>query len=281
MKRVFCLGNGESRKNINLERLRPHGKIYGCNALYRDFTPDVLVSVDHGIMHEIYHSGYCEKNETWFRDWSTCPGHMYEHLVYAGINKEDIEELNQWHFKSENERTDQTEFVMHGANLRGMVTLLKKNKERLKKQIHKNCLTVSWVRDTDKTHNLKDIFPKKKDFGWAAGPSAGYIACTNEQPDEVYLIGHDLNSTTSKVNNMYKGTKHYVVPEHGPTPSKNWIRQWLRIFTDFSHIKFYKVNENMNQEDNVNNYIKEWKDKGVEYITQDTFKKSLDKWSNL
>ena len=38
MKRVFCLGNGESRKDVNLSALKAHGKIYGCNALYRDFT---------------------------------------------------------------------------------------------------------------------------------------------------------------------------------------------------------------------------------------------------
>ena len=29
--RVFCIGNGESRKDFDLETLRPHGKIYGCN----------------------------------------------------------------------------------------------------------------------------------------------------------------------------------------------------------------------------------------------------------
>ena len=47
MSKAFCIGNGESRKGFDLEQLRPHGKIYGCNALYRDFTPDVLVAVDH------------------------------------------------------------------------------------------------------------------------------------------------------------------------------------------------------------------------------------------
>ena len=71
MSSVFCIGNGESRKDFNLDLLKPHGKIYGCNALYREYTPDVLVSVDHGIMHEIYQSGYCYKNDTWFRDWTT------------------------------------------------------------------------------------------------------------------------------------------------------------------------------------------------------------------
>ena len=40
IKRVFAIGNGESRKSIDLNELRPHGIIYGCNALYRDFQPD-------------------------------------------------------------------------------------------------------------------------------------------------------------------------------------------------------------------------------------------------
>ena len=38
--RVFCIGNGESRASIDLIKLRPHGKIYGCNGLYRDFKPE-------------------------------------------------------------------------------------------------------------------------------------------------------------------------------------------------------------------------------------------------
>ena len=63
VENIFCVGNAESRKNIDLEKLRQHGKIYGCNALYRDFTPDVLVAVDMGIMHEIYNSGYAQNNQ--------------------------------------------------------------------------------------------------------------------------------------------------------------------------------------------------------------------------
>jgi len=42
----FIIGNGESRRDFNLNRLRGHGPIYGCNALYRDFIPDLLVAVD-------------------------------------------------------------------------------------------------------------------------------------------------------------------------------------------------------------------------------------------
>ena len=54
MKRVFIIGNGESRKGFDLANLRQHGTIYGCNAIYRDFMPDVLTAVDHGIMPVSY-----------------------------------------------------------------------------------------------------------------------------------------------------------------------------------------------------------------------------------
>ena len=43
---IFVLGNGESRQEIELEDLSSHGLIYGCNALYRDFIPDYIFSVD-------------------------------------------------------------------------------------------------------------------------------------------------------------------------------------------------------------------------------------------
>ena len=275
MNKVFLIGNGESRKDFNLDLLKPHGKIYGCNALYRQYTPDVLVSVDHGIMHEIYQSGYCYKNETWFRDWTTVPEHMYESMVYAGLSKIDIEELNKWHIKNENKRTDEKEFVMHGANLSGLVTILKQNKDKFQRRISQNVLCVSWVRDDDKTNNLMDIMPNNRDLGWAAGPTSGYIAVKKDSPTEVYLLGHDLNSTTGKVNNLYKGTKYYVVPEHGPTPSVNWVTQWKQLFTQNPHINFYKVNTNMKGEDRVNTKIYEWNEiKNIHYITYENL---LDK----
>ena len=58
MSMAFVLGNGVSRKGVNLENLRAHGTIYGCNALYRDFTPDVLIATDRPISEQIQHAGY-------------------------------------------------------------------------------------------------------------------------------------------------------------------------------------------------------------------------------
>ena len=276
MSNVFLIGNGESRKGFNLDILKPHGKIYGCNALYREYKPDVLISVDHGIMHEIYHSGYCYNNETWFRDWTRCPDFMYESLVYAGLSKIDIDEINKWHVKNENIKTDEKEFVMHGANLSGLVTILNKDKSKFQKNINSNQLCISWVKENDKAHNINDVMPGNRDLGWAAGPTSGYIAVKNEKPKNVYLIGHDLVSNNNLVNNLYKGTKHYVIPEHQETPAINWIVQWKDLFISNPDILFYKVNKEVDGVDKVNQRINEWHTvKNLKYIDYNQLDKML------
>lgn len=64
---AFVLGNGVSRKNISLTQLQKLGKIYGCNALYREFTPDVLVATDRPIATAIQESGYAQLNRFYTR----------------------------------------------------------------------------------------------------------------------------------------------------------------------------------------------------------------------
>ena len=55
VENIFCIGNGESRIGYDLDKLKPYAR-YMRNAMYRDYTPDVLCAVDMGIMHEIYNS---------------------------------------------------------------------------------------------------------------------------------------------------------------------------------------------------------------------------------
>tara|TARA_B100000424_G_scaffold261004_1_gene245457 strand:+ start:102 stop:824 length:723 start_codon:yes stop_codon:yes gene_type:complete len=43
---AYIIGNGPSRKNFDLNKLKDTGQTYGCNALYRDFIPDYIFSVD-------------------------------------------------------------------------------------------------------------------------------------------------------------------------------------------------------------------------------------------
>lgn len=68
MSRSFVLGNGISRLTINLHKLRQHGKIFGCNALYRDFTPDYLFATDQEISTEIEDSGYPKSHQFFTRN---------------------------------------------------------------------------------------------------------------------------------------------------------------------------------------------------------------------
>ena len=64
---AFVLGNGKSRMVFEPEKLAIHGWVYGCNALYRTFTPKVLVATDRPISNAIMESGYALKNEFWTR----------------------------------------------------------------------------------------------------------------------------------------------------------------------------------------------------------------------
>ena len=144
---------------------------------------------------------------------------------------------------------------MHGSNLSGIVNIIRQDKTRNKEKINKSYSYISWIYDGDKSNSLQDICPENRDLGWAAGAMSGYIACKNETPDEVYLIGHDLVSNTPQVNNLYAGTKHYVPVEQGATPHINWINQWSQLFSWNRQIKFYKVNPDNGK---ISEPISEW-----------------------
>lgn len=255
--RVFCIGNGESRVGFDLERLRVLGTIVGCNALHRDFTPDVICAVDHGVMHEIYHSGICNHIQGYFRDWTKIPEKMFRMVVEGNVSSKDIDLIRKEGVLAENNKGLSKEFVFHGSKLEGVAHIIKKNKEVIEKNISTGQIKVSWIHPTkDRTTSLTDIM-NGKDKGWATGPSSGYVAC-HLGATEVFLIGHDLQSTKPTVNNIYKGTKHYVAKENGPTPHVNWVNQWLTLFKENPDVTFYKVNRDLNLKDNVNNHVDEW-----------------------
>jgi len=66
----YCIGNGESRKDYNLEQLRDTGKFYGSNAIYRDIPVDYLCCSDKRMVEEALDGGY--KGIIYTRlDWSS------------------------------------------------------------------------------------------------------------------------------------------------------------------------------------------------------------------
>ena len=57
--RAIVIGNGLSRRKVNLSLLRPRYEIIiGCNALYREYSPDFLCAVDKPIQEEILAANY-------------------------------------------------------------------------------------------------------------------------------------------------------------------------------------------------------------------------------
>jgi hypothetical protein len=67
MSASFVLGNGISRLAVDLSVLKQRGTVYGCNALYREFEPDVLISTDRPISHQIQNSGYAQNHVMYTR----------------------------------------------------------------------------------------------------------------------------------------------------------------------------------------------------------------------
>ena len=59
-KDAYIIGNGESRRQFDLYGLPQD--TYGCNALYRDYEPDYLITIDRHMYKEIIESEYADKN---------------------------------------------------------------------------------------------------------------------------------------------------------------------------------------------------------------------------
>jgi len=62
---AFVLGNGESRKGIDIDDLKERGTVFACNGVYRTHRPDFLVAVDPKMILEIAESDYPVHNKVW------------------------------------------------------------------------------------------------------------------------------------------------------------------------------------------------------------------------
>ena len=273
---LFCIGNGQSRNTIDLNKLKPHGKTAGCNGLYRDFAPDILCAVDQAISHEVYHSGYCQENETWLRNWTKLPAMMFEHTVY-GTEPELAKEAKQYFDNIKiNDKGNAQQFVFHGSAISGKATIVKRykgNAELIKREINNTACYVSWIQENDKSNDLTDLIPSVlRDRGWACGATAGLVGLTKfTDTTDIYLLGHDLYSNGPKINNLYKGTTCYGAPEAPPIPCTNWISQWNHLMAEFPNVNFIKVNplgKDGDINERVSKEIHEWsKNKNISYMS--------------
>ena len=292
MIRTFLIGNGESRKDFDLNVLKPYGQIYGCNAIYRDYPDlcDVICAVDGGMIHEIYHSGMCQKIPCYFRAWTKIPTPMYRNVIEGMATGQDLKEMKDFDIIRQNEKGESAEFATHGSTISGAVTILKKAKDeygtrvttgkRETKNIHNAHIYISWIKEPDKSFDIKECGEGGEDEGWATGPSSGYVATMRERPCEIYMIGHDLISDTKTINNIYKSTDNYVTTEYEPTPSGNWEIQWRELMENNPKIHFFKVNKELDNKPTNQKVDRFRNQEGVnlEYISQAQLLDRMSKW---
>ena len=243
MIKHIVYGNGESR---------PKDKIiggewtttWGCNAIYRDFAVDNLVSVDYNIQQEIYESEYALTNKCWFSDWSILPdfdtsmmlvgnnGPVYE--TWQGVRKNCV---------VQGKTIDSVQRVMDEI----LTFNPQLDKEDLRKKLEKDIgLYITWVADNDMVEDID--YPR----GWSAGNTALYLACKSGA-EEVYMCGFDGSNYSEPLNNIYKGSKNYLAANSRGFNTTNWDNQFKLVQKEFSNVQFYKVGTDLTYEELYNN----------------------------
>ena len=231
MIKHIVYGNGESRQ------LLYHSEwitTWGCNAIYRDFSVDNLVSVDYNMQQEIYESGYVMKHKCWFSDWEVLPAEFDPHTllinndgpVYetAKLNRKSC--VVQGKDKSMVEKKIE-EILIYNPQL--------DPKDFTKKAMFNVGIYITWVDEyNDKAINID--YPR----GWSAGNTALYLAC-KDGAEEVYMCGFDGSNYAEPINNIYKGSENYLPADSRGYNTINWDNQFKLVQRDFPNVKFTKV----------------------------------------
>ena len=240
----FCFGNGNSRKDLDLDKYKQHGTVVGCNAVYRDFTPDILVALDSPIGHEVYRCGYAHKNTSYLGYWTPIPTEVAEHMLETQKGPVSL---------SPSDLGFTREVVYHGGE--GVWTLESKAKG------------ITYITGTVSGDMAKNIAPEIDESPYATGTRAIHLSC-ELGATEVYIIGFDLYSTDDKINNLYAGTRCYANEDKPFKLGSTILEQHKNTFDTFKATKFYKVNPNPIGTSPIDVEIEEWKDcDNLEYIT--------------
>ena len=212
---VFVLGNGPSRKNIDPSELQ--GTVIGCNACYRDFTPDVICATDAGIMSDIIESGYDGQCYFTHNSWNLLPEEAYDSLANG------TEHTTYRRFDSE-----------YFVYISGLAA---------------NCIqTKSYIIWVPKgmENKIKNI--GEEVLEWSTGTSALHIACrdfTCNDYEKVYLLGFDHHN--NYYDNIYTDTEHYFSKDSKRVDGwkaeyNNWDKQIFKVIEEHPALQFIWVN---------------------------------------
>ena len=212
---VFVLGNGPSRKNIDVSKLE--GTVIGCNACYRDFTPDVICATDAGIMSDIIESGYDGQCYFTHNSWNLLPEEAYDSLANG------TEHTTYRRFDSE--------YFVYISGLDNKVS---------KAQSY-----IIWI-PKGMENKIKNI--GEEVLEWSTGTSALHIACrdfTCNDYEKVYLLGFDHHN--NYYDNIYTDTEHYFSKDSKRVDGwkaeyNNWDKQIFKVIEEHPALQFIWVN---------------------------------------
>jgi len=105
---VWIIGNGPSQKKWNLSK-DLDGFTYGCNNLYRHFTPNILLAVDPGAIFEIVNSGY--KGKCRFSDWNLMLREYDKRYVEHFLSQEEFRDYKIMYAGKKNVNNDHFTFM--------------------------------------------------------------------------------------------------------------------------------------------------------------------------
>ena len=209
--KVFVLGNGPSRKNIDPSKL--DGTVIGCNACYRDFTPDVICAHDAGIISDIVDSGFDGTCYFTHDSWNLLPAEVYSTVK----NGSEIETKRK-----------------AGDNNFVYISGLDKNVELPQRYI-------IWVSDYWR-HKIKNIGTEV--MGWSTGTSALHIACrdyTCNDYEKVYILGFDHDN--DYYDNIYTDSEHYFGKDREMRDEYyKWTKQIIKVVEEHPALQFIWVN---------------------------------------
>ena len=199
---IIVIANGTSRSVFDINLLKNH-TTYGCNELYKEYSPTHLVCKEGPMIWDICRDGYSKENKCHFKVFDRFPAMQYEMLLMAFPSNGKVLETQP--------RTN--EFVMFGTGKTSVIY---------------------WVDPNEPTQKLEWWGDDEND-SYTSETAAMRLACLNHPNKDIYCIGYDyyLNRTA---DNIILSSKDIPTEEFDST---ELFRQHKRIEEEFSNNMFH------------------------------------------
>ena len=205
---IVVIANGTSRSVFDINLLKNH-TTYGCNELYKEYSPTHLVCKEGPMIWDICRDGYSKKNKCHFKVFDRFPALQYEMLLMAFPSNGKVLETQP--------RTN--EFVMFGTGKTSVIY---------------------WVDPNEPTQKLEWWGDDEND-SYTSETAAMRLACLNHPNENIYCIGYDyyLNKTA---DNIILSSKNIPTEEFDST---ELFKQHKRIEEEFNN-KIFHIGKHLN-----------------------------------